>query len=280
MRLLSQIKNDMEFNRGLYNLIDALGKISVSQYYMLEKKTRAFDKIYAGLEELFSIANASGAHSPLVRAQNRPMGVIAVTSDSGLLGGLNMQVMNAAAREVKEQGARLIVIGEKGRYYAQENNLSCVSFEGIHDDARFSQAQQLRDYILNEALSLRIGAVKIIYAYSVSVVSQKVQALTLLPIAKREGASGIPTDMIIESSLNDIVEYLVSILLGNKFYEIFGLARLAELSARFMHLENSKTKIDELNKHLRLQYFRQKHEMADRTMRELFSARMAFQHGS
>lgn len=276
MKLLSQIKNDIEFNRNLHNLTDALGKISVSQYYVLEKRTHTFTKIYTALDELFTMIDVSNSHSPFVKTEKRPLGIIAVTSDSGLLGGLNMQVMNLAAKEVKEFGARLIVVGEKGRSYAQENSLSATLFKGIQDDARFQQAQQLRDYVVNEALSLRLGALKIIYPYSVSMVSQKVQSLMLFPVAARGDASRVPFDTILESSVEDILEYLVYTFLGNKFYEIFGLARLAELSARFMHLENSKTKIEELNKQLRLQYFRQKHELTDRNMRELFSARLAF----
>ncbi|OGX21857.1 MAG: hypothetical protein A3K54_01300 [Omnitrophica WOR_2 bacterium RBG_13_44_8] len=69
---------------------------------------------------------------------------------------------------------------------------------------------------------------------------------------------------------------MVYLLLGHKFHEIFGLSRLAELSARFVHLEDSEGKIDQLNKQLRLQYYRQRHEMIDRSMRELFAARLAF----
>ena len=279
MRLLALIKNDIEFNRNLYNLTDALGKISVSQYYVLEKRTHTFGAIYTALDELFPLIDAAGSHSPFVKTEKRPLGIIAVTSDSGLLGGLNMQVMNLAAKEAREFGARLIIIGEKGRSYAQENSLHCTLFKGIQDDAKFAQARQLRDYVVDEVLSLRLGALKIIYPYPVSIVSQKVQSLMLLPVASRIDKTKAPTDAIVESSVDDILEYVASTFLGNKFYEIFGLARLAELSARFMHLENSKTKIDELNKQLRLQYFRQKHELTDRNMRELFAARLAFKKG-
>jgi F0F1-type ATP synthase gamma subunit len=54
------------------------------------------------------------------------------------------------------------------------------------------------------------------------------------------------------------------------------MARLAELAARFSHLETSKGKVDQLNKELKLQYFRQRHEMIDKNIRELFCARLAF----
>jgi F0F1-type ATP synthase gamma subunit len=82
--------------------------------------------------------------------------------------------------------------------------------------------------------------------------------------------------IILESDISAILEYWIYLFLGGKFFQIFQLSRLAELSARFVHLESSKSKIEQLNKELRLQYFRQRHELIDRNMRELFAARLAF----
>lgn len=282
MKLLSQIKGDLEFNRNLYNLVDALGKIAVSQYYVLEKKNTLFEKIFEGIADILGMVDIETQGSPFANPGNAPIGIIAVTSDSGLLGGLNAQVINLSLKEVSGRPSKLIIIGEKGRLYACENNISCVSFKGIADETRFSQAQALRDYIMEEVLTQKIGALKIIYPHPVSVISQRVQAITALPLTKTDRlnkSQKSPDNLsrpIIESGIDDILAYIAHIYLGNKFYEIFGLARLAEMSARFTHLENSKTKIEQLNKQMRLQYFRQRHELADRNMRELFAARLAF----
>ena len=290
MKLLSQVKNDIEFNRNLYNLVDALGKIAVSQYYILEKKVKLYEKIFTGIEEILAAIDITNSNLPFIDPRNCPPAVIAVTSDAGLLGGLNMQVMNLAAKEISRAGGRLLTIGEKGRLYAAENNIAATSFKGISDEESFLQAQQLRDYIIAEVSFQRLGELKIICPHPISVISQRVQTITLLPITQavslppqspavgRGGGNG--PEVILESSTDNILKYLAYIFLGNKLYDIFSLARLAELSARFVHLETSKSKIEQLNKELRLQYFRQKHELADRNMRELFAARLAFQHGS
>lgn len=286
MKLLSHIKNDIDFNRNLYNLVDALGKIAVSQYYILEKKVKLYEKIFTGVEEILAAIDIAHSSSPFINPHNCPPAVIAVTSDAGLLGGLNMQVMNLAAKEISRDGGRLLTIGEKGRLYAAENNMVCASFKGIGDAESFLQAQQLRDYIIAEVSLQRLGALKIIYPHPISVISQRVQTITLLPITQAVHMRGAPEGkaafggVILESSTDNILKYLAYIFLGNKLSDIFCLARLAELSARFVHLETSKSKIEQLNKELRLQYFRQKHELADRGMRELFAARLAFQHSS
>jgi len=281
MKLLSQIKNDMEFNRNLYNLIEVLKEISLSQYHVLEKRVKSFTKVFDVLGSLLAMISIENSKHPLLYGGNRQSGVIAVTSDTGLMGGLNLEVMSLAFQEVEKNKAKLIIIGEKGGIYANESGIPFVAFAGIRDEDRLAQAFELRDYIMNEEVSLRLGALKIIYPFPISIMAQKVQTLQLLPFAQSSpdvpgSEKDIPGELILESSVEDIAGYLFFLLLGNKFYEIFGLSRLAELSARFVHLEDSKTKIEQLNKQLRLQYYRQRHELIDRNIRELFAARMAF----
>lgn len=281
MKLLSQIKKDMEFNQDLYRLIDILKAIAISQYRVLEKRIKLFDKFSSALENLFSLINVDKAEHPLLNAQDRKPGIIAVTSDAGLIGGLNAQVMNLALKELASNQAKLIIIGQRGKAYASDKSIPFTGFAGINDEARLSQAQQLRDYILSQELSRELGALKIIYPYPLSIVAQGVKILQLVPFSK-EALKIAPQQekraegLILESSTSDIAGYLVYLFLGEKFYEIFGLSRLAELSARFVHLENSKTKIEQLNKQLKQQYFRQRHELIDRNMRELFTARLQF----
>jgi ATP synthase F1 gamma subunit len=281
MKLLSQIKKDLEFNQNLYNLIEILKEIAITQYRFLEQKIKIFENIFAALGDIFELLQIGNFLHPLLQTANRQPGVIALTSDVGLLGGLNMSIMNQAIKEAETNRAKLIIIGEKGQIYAQESGLPYVIFKGVKDETRFIQAQELRDYILKEELNGRLGELKMVYPFALSIVSQQVKTLQLFPFSKPEQFQTItPTlaelEVILESRLSDILEYWIYLYLGQKFFQIFGLARLAELSARFIHLEGSKTKIEQLNKELKLQYFRQRHELIDRNMRELFAARLAF----
>ena len=51
-------------------------------------------------------------------------------------------------------------------------------------------------------------------------------------------------DVLLESFPADLAEYLVYLLLGQKFFEILQFARLAEFAARTVHLEESSDKIE------------------------------------
>ena len=89
-------------------------------------------------------------------------------------------------------------------------------------------------------------------------------------------AQNYDANMIIESSLYDIAQYLIYLWMGQKLYDIFGLSRLSEFAARFVHLEESAQKLKDMDAKLQQEYFRVRHELIDRGMRELFSARLLF----
>jgi ATP synthase F1 gamma subunit len=278
MRLLSAIKKDIDFNANLYNLLEVLKEIAISQYKILEKKIKTNDDFFGALNAIFSMVHGGKIKHPFVDTGARQGAVIALTSDTGLLGGLNRNVMSQAVLEAHKIKGKLVILGEKGQIYAQESGLPFVVFKGVSDETRMKQAQELREYIVKEELEGRMGIVKMVYPVSLSIVSQQIKSVQLIPYVSTSPTKlpPPPPEIVMESGISDIFEYWVSLFLGQFFYQVFSQAKLAELSARFIHLESSKGKIDQLNKELRIQYFRQRHEMIDKNIRELFCARLAF----
>jgi ATP synthase F1 gamma subunit len=280
MNSLSGIKKDLEFNKGLSSLIEVLKNLAVAQYRTLEHKMKTFEKLITSIEGFFEYIDLSYVQSPFVGDVKKPMAVVAVTSDSGLLGGLNMQVVTKAVNELAESPGKLIVVGERGKSYVRESTASFVAFPGIKDEERYSQAMQLRDYLIKRIKDGTYGQLRIVYPRPVTFTVQKVDVVTCLPFTppkrKDESISQFSREVILESDLGDILEYLLGIWIGQKVYEIFGLSRLAEFAARYVHLEESLQKLKEMDAKQRLQYFRVRHEMIDRNMRELFSARLLY----
>jgi F0F1-type ATP synthase gamma subunit len=171
-------------------------------------------------------------------------------------------------------------VGERGKVYAREANTPFTAFSGIKDEERYSQAIQLRNYVLGKVYENSIGYLKVVYSHPVSLTVQEVRVVPFLPFSEKpkdaKAAKEIFSEVIFESEPGDIVEYLLYLYMGQKLYDIFGLNRLAEFAARFMHLEESSQRLKDMDKKVRLEYFRVRHELIDRNMRELFSARLLF----
>lgn len=279
MKTLSSVKKDMEFNKDLSALVETLKTIAVSQYRALERKIKTFKDFTVTIESFFNFIDIKQTSHPFLNPKNKIQAVVAITSDAGFLGGLNMQVIGAAVKELEKIPGKLIIIGERGKTYVRGTSISAVSFPGIKDEDRYEQAVQLRDYIIKEALRGSFGYVKMVYPRPISFTVQRVETVSFLPYSppnmkqvSREEMSNI----ILESRPEDIVQYLVYLWMCQKTYEIFGLSRLAEFAARYIHLEESAQKLKDIDKKVRLEYFRVRHELVDRTMRELFAGRSLY----
>lgn len=263
--------------------MEALKSIAVSHYHFLEKKIEEESKFFDILQAFFNFPHFKKAAHPFLTKNERPLGIVAITSDMGLLGGLNMKVMAVAFENCEKQASRLIVAGEKGHALSRDKKMPFVAFPGVRDEERFSQALALREYLTDEVLSGNLSGVTVIYPEPVNFLVQRIRERPLLPFSIPEAKltdKAVEREAIIESYVPDIIEYLIALWLGQTFYEVLGFSRLAELSARFVHLENSSQKLQDHEKELRLKYFKVRHEIIDRSMREIFSARSLYAAGT
>ena len=273
-----QLKNDMEFYKSLGSLIEVLKLIAAAQYQALERKIKEYISYLDAIDDIFSSFDIQKIEHPFLKKTGRSKAIVAITTDTGLLGGLNALVMNKALEQFRGEDSKLIIVGKRGRLYVEKHKLVFADFPGINNEQRLEQALKLRDYIASNFLKEKIGELVIVFPRAISFAVQRIEVLTLLPFIPEKietKASKIDiSEVILESSLEDVAEYLVYLWLGQKLFEIFGLAQVAEQSARFMHLENCTQRIQDENKKLKSQYFRAKHEIIDQNMRELFSARL------
>jgi len=281
------IKKTIDLNKGFRSLLEVLKLVAVSEYHILEKRLRFFERFHEALEAFFGSVNLDAIRHPFLQPGAKPTGIVAVTSDAGLLGGINSQVISRATALLyeSEPAGKFVVIGERGQAYVQGMGIPHTFFPGIVDARRYGQACEVRDYLIEEMLSGRIGGLKIVYPRAHSFVIHRVEAETIVPFTHEKPAAEASAikasadkqeELILESAPAEVLEYLVYLVLGQRLYEIFGMSRLCEQAARFVHLEESCQKIQEMNQKLLLQYFRRRHEIIDANMRELFAARSLY----
>jgi len=282
MPSITTIKNEREFYKDFYSLINVLKTIAISQFHSLERKMQLYDEFVQTVESFFSMMNMEEIAHPFVNPkETAPLGIVAITSDRGLLGGLNHRVMTAAFGYMENSQNQLIVVGQQGQNFMHGLNVFFKGFIVGEDEKRYVRALELRDYIIDEVLAGRMGPVKVFYPFASSIQVQKIMELDLLPCTKWPEKDGVKwdeygEDILLESYPADLAEYLVYLLLGQKFFEILQFARLAEFAARTVHLEDSSEKIKKIDGKLQLKYFRARHEVIDQQMRELFSARSLY----
>ena len=161
-------------------------------------------------------------------------------------------------------------------------------FPGIHQDTIYEQSIEIKDYIVDEVLAGRMGKVILAYPKSLSFTTQSIEVLSILPcgeffdrdmeseVSRRNPTKRLiaeATRVIVESSFADMAKYLASVWVSSKLYEVFEDSKLAEFSARAMHLEDSLQKVEKEQKKLKHMFFKAAHEQIDKGMREGFTAK-------
>lgn len=295
---MAELKQNLELNKSMGSIIETLKAGSAIQVREFQLKRRASDRLFLMLRECFdTISRRSIIKHPFFsNDQSLPACIALVTSDDGFVGELNTSIINTALENKKDPKDEFVVLGERGAHYFEDRNEPFVSFPGINEDIKPPEIRGVKKYIINGYSKRKFGRVMIVYPESASVGSWKVNTTELLPFSSsfstpvsspgldkpiahdRPGLeTGVEDDLIIEPSISSIAEGLVQLWLDVVLYNIFWSSKFSEFGARLMHLEGSEQELVRMKQQLSLQYFKHVHEIADRTIREILSARIALE---
>ncbi len=266
----------MEFNTELKQLLEVLKGIAASQFRQLEKRKERFVKFMDTFEGFFQMLDFSAIDHPFAKAQGK-LGIMMVTSDEGFMGGLNSKVMNMALAYPEADRAQLITIGERGAGYLKGMGRSCIEFPGVPNEGVYEASLQIRDFIIKEASKGTFSRLALFYPKPISFTLQEIESVTILPCSEmfeKRKSIVAQEDLILDSSLNKIIEYLLGAWVMEKLLEVFEDSKLSEFSARTVHLESSHQVLQQRESLMRFQYFRSHHELLDRGMRETFSTQL------
>lgn len=281
---LNNLRKEMDFNKEIGGIVNVLSGVASSEFYRLNKARKDLDDMGEHLRDYFDMVDVRDYPHLLLDETNFPQALILITSDLGFLGKLNISIVNAALARFSGN-EKLFVIGKQGARYIEETDMIYTPFPGITDEVEYEEAEKLGDYIVDQFLKKEIGRTTVIYPHFISFSVWEVQSFQILPCkflfpksaigeAKKEDEA---ERIIIEPGLSSVVEYLVRLWIKYMLYTIFWESKLAEWAARVMHLEGSLDEIKILDKKYRYQYFRMLHEISDKNIREILSARLAMQ---
>lgn len=277
MKTVKQLKEELEINGDLTDLMDVLKGIAATEFWILQKKRKRFEDFIKAFEGFFRFIDFIDVKHPFVQGEG-DLAIIMMTSDEGFMGGLNMRVINSALSYPGADDAQLMIIGEQGASYLSAQGRQFTGFPGFKSDECYEASLNIKDHIIKEGLEGNFGKLVLFYPKPVSFMIQKIEQLKILPCSElfEKGSDKIKgwENVIVESPIDHIIEYLVETWIVQKLFEVFEDSKLAELSARTLHLEESYQTLIEQKKGLSHQYFQSRHELVDAEMRDMFSAQI------
>ena len=238
----------------------AAAKFRKAQQRMFELRPYA-DRMANILSSL--AAGAEAESHPLMTARPRKkVEVLVVTSDRGLCGAFNANILKAATRHVAElrnEGFEVSIssVGRKAKdYYKRRNVDQTNNWSGISGKISYGNAQEIANAAIERYLNEEVDEVILVYNEFKTVVAQKVIVTRLLPLAPIETASdSLPVyNFIYEPTMQEIFNSLVPKNVEVQVYRALLESQASEEAARMSAMENATKAANEMISSLTLQY--------------------------
>ena len=222
------------------------------------RKTRPYGEKIRNVAAHLSHANPEYQHPFLVERDTvKRVGIIVVTTDKGLCGGLNTNVLRLALGKMKEwesQGEQFEVccIGNKGLGFMQRLRANVVSqVTGLGDTPHMERLIGAMKLMLDDYIADRFDRLVIFYTKFVNTMKQEPAMEQLLPLSgERLGAPEGSWDYIYEPDAKAVLDQVLTRYIEVLIYQAVAENLASEQSARMVAMkaasDNAGSVIDEL----------------------------------
>src|SRR5438045_4649155 len=239
---------------------------------------------------LASVTHGAGDFNhPLI--ETRPVkrrAVVVVSTDKGLCGALNSNLMREAARFDKESTV-YITAGRKASQFIARTKRRLAAEFAYRDAPLFSEARAISRFAREEFIKGKVDAVDIVFTNFVSTLTQKPQVRSLLPVGEikavhaglEEGAAESgkllkgATEFLFDPAAQQGLGSLLPHYLNFQVYQILLEAKASEHSARMVAMKNATDNANQLIKDLTLEYNKLRQANITKELLEITTAQMA-----
>jgi F-type H+-transporting ATPase subunit gamma len=282
-RRIKSVKNTAQITKAMQMV--ASSKMRRAQQAALQGRP------YAALmnEVLGNVTAYTGdfSHSLMEKREVRKRAVIVVTTDKGLCGALNSNLLREVAKTDKATSV-YIAAGRKGAQWLARTKRQLAAEFTYKDAPLFSEARAIcraaRDLFLNG----EVDQVDIMFTNFVSTLTQKPETFTLLPLGEIKGVSAgiageamhepLPkstTEFLFEPNAEGVLGALLPHYLNFQVFQILLEAKASEHSARMVAMKNATDNAKQLIKDLTLEYNKLRQDNITKELLEISSAAMA-----
>ena len=247
-RRIKTVENTRKITRTMELVATSRMKRAQDRVTAARPYARALGEVIAGL---YSADLAD--RFPLLRQpeQMRKAAVILLTSNRGLCGGFNANLIREARgllRKLRDQGTEveLHVVGRKGiGYFKYVGQPMAAQRTDITDRPRAEDAASLVDGLMNDFVSGSVDAVYVVFAQFRSAISTPPTTERLLPVEPPKRTGPVP-DYLLFPSAEAILTELLPSYVRNAVYRALVETAAGEQGARRTAMKNATDNASEM----------------------------------
>ncbi|WP_077074692.1 ATP synthase F1 subunit gamma [Aedoeadaptatus urinae] len=247
----------------------------------LAKTKPYYQTVVDDIREILSVVDEN--HSLLVREKKDAVLYIVLTSDKGLAGGYNANVLRLTEKTIKEDGcpSKLLVVGTKARDYFERRNYDIAeSYTGLSEDPEYSDARELAAVAMDLYKKGKVDAIRIIYTRFISTISYDAQVVSILPSDELKAEEDLPavrSQIEFEPSPMAVLDYLIPMYVATAIFGSLIEAAASEQGSRRVAMENASDNAHDMIDELQTNYNRARQAAITNEITEIVSAADAVQ---
>ncbi|MCI5149582.1 MAG: ATP synthase F1 subunit gamma, partial [Candidatus Electrothrix sp. MAN1_4] len=250
---LKDVKNKIEGVSKTSQITKAMNMVASAKLRGAQERMEKF-RPYAEkfAEAMKDLSTGAGDNQPLMEVRDvESVELIVVTSDRGLCGSFNANIVGKAQKlinqfEAEGKKVSVVTVGNKAAQAFRRSGKIRESYTDLMGTFQMYNAREISQNVSNHFCSYQVDEVRIVYACFLSLAKQQATETTLLPIKppeqKKEGEEGnsnsSAVDYIYEPAPDQIMDSLLPLHLNVQVYHAMIEVAAGEHAARMAAMDN------------------------------------------
>ena len=284
MANLKDIRNRIKSVKSIQKVTKAMKMVAASKMRRAQERTEEARPYAKRLAELINhlLPDVNQNLLPLLDIREiKRVGYVVVSSDRGLAGSFNTNVLKTAQAEIETIGKKnvdVFCIGKKARDHFKRRNYNIIeSHIEFWNELKFGNALAIGTGIISHFTQKYVDEIHVVYNEFVNVASQHVVSERLLPLVFESDKKPI-IDRLYEPNKDDLVKNLIPRHLNIQMWKYLLESYVSEQAARMLAMENATGNAEDMIKELTLKFNKARQAAITKEMLEIVSGAEALQN--
>ncbi len=288
---LKEVRNRIKSVQSTQQITKAMKMVSAAKLRRAQDAITQMRPYARKLQEMLSniVSNSDGDVNMALAAQ-RPVEkvmIIVVTSDRGLCGGYNSNLIKLAKQLIREKYAaqhakgnvQILPIGKKGyENFTKTGHKVESKYWNIFSGLSFEKVQAAAKHVMDAFANKEIDAVELIYSEFKNAATQRFVTEQFLPVQKVDKVEGQKNaDFIFEPGKDVLIAELMPKILNTQLFKATLDGNASEHGARMTAMDKASDNANELLKSLKISYNRARQAAITTELTEIVSGAAALQ---
>ncbi|MFI2741743.1 ATP synthase F1 subunit gamma [Zhouia sp. PK063] len=264
MANLKEIRSRITSVSSTMQITSAMKMVSAAKLKKAQDAITAMRPYADKLTELLqNLSSALEGESGSVYAEQREVNsvlIVPITSNRGLCGGFNANIIKEVNRLLKNEYANkevaFLTLGKKGDDIIKKSNYVIHNNNDVFDDLHFDHVSLIAERLMALYTEGAYDKIVLVYNHFKNAATQEVKHEQFLPIAKTVSEEQINdnVDYIFEPSKEEIVKTLIPKSLKTQLFKALRDSFASEHGARMTAMHKATDNATDLRNQLRLTY--------------------------